>query len=85
MKAQKPNYELLFQSAVSALKQTYEEYKKATIEAIKWTWYGQDGNYSEMDFVAKTREKAHRLWYDCDRLKAEVEEYRKLMEGEEDA
>lgn len=79
-----PDYELLFKSAVSSLKQTYGDYKKAMIESIRWTWYGQDGNYCEMDFVRENREKAHRLWYEVDRLKAQVEEYRKLMEGAEE-
>lgn len=84
-KKTEPNYELLFKSAVTGLQNTYSQYKTAMTRALQYTWYGDDGNYAELDSAIEQRDKAHRLWYEVDRLKAQVEEYRNLMEGAEDA
>lgn len=78
-----PDYKLLFKSAVSSLRQTYEDYKKAMIESIRWTWYGDDGNYAELNTALAMRTKADQLIREVYRLKEEVEKYRELMEGAE--
>lgn len=44
-----PNYQLMFESAVSALQNAYAEYKKAQVEAIRWTFIDADGHMAILD------------------------------------
>ena len=80
----KPNYELLFKSAVTALQVTYNSWKAARIKEIRMSWFGDDGNYCEFEGVGEIRIQASNLLHDIQRLQKEVEKYRRLMEGEKD-
>lgn len=84
-KKTEPNYNLMFQSAVIGLQNAYRQYKTAMTMALQSTWYGDDGNYAELNTAIEHREKAHQLNREVYRLKEEVEKYRNLMEGVEDA
>lgn len=83
-KEQTPNYELLFKSAVTALQTAYGEYKKVRVKEIRYSWFADDGTYTEMDCVRELRIKASEYLHDVERLKKEVEKYRRLMEGAEE-
>lgn len=84
-KKTEPNYELLFKSSVTALQTAYGEYKKVRVKEIRYSWFADDGTYTEMDCVRELRIKASEYLHDVERLKKEVEKYRLLVEGAEDA
>lgn len=80
----KPNYELMFKSAVLALQTTYSAYKVAREKELYMSWYGDDGSYRELEGIGKVRVTASELLHEINMLKAQVEEYRRLMEREKD-
>ena len=84
-KEPEPNYDLMFRSTVTALQVTYNAWKAARIKELRMTWFGDDGNYCEFEGVGKIRIQASHLLHDIQRLQKEVEKYRRLKEGEEDA
>lgn len=83
-KKTKPNYDLMFQSAVAALQTTYSAYKVAREKELSMSWYGDDGSYRELEGIGKVRVTASELLHEINMLKAQVEEYRRLMEREKD-
>lgn len=80
----KPNYDMMFRSAVTALQTTYAAYKVAREKELKMSWYGDDGAYCELEGIGQVRIQASDLLHELNRLKTQVEEYRRLMEGAED-
>ena len=40
-----PNYQMLLDSAIYALKDTYTQYKKAINNCYKWTWIDDNGDF----------------------------------------
>jgi hypothetical protein len=84
-KKTKPNYELLFKSAVTGLQIAYDGYKTARRKELEMTWVGMDGRFVELNGIGDVRVKASKYLHEVERLKAEVEKYRELMEGAEDA
>ena len=83
-KEQTPNYELLFKSAATGLQIAYDGYKTARRKELEMTWVGMDGRFVELNGIGDVRVKASEYLHDVERLKAEVEKYRELMEGVED-
>lgn len=77
---QEPNYQMLFSSAVTALQQTYNEYKKALIKDIDFTFVGKDGMYVTLAGAEERAEKISELGKEIVRLKYKVEEYRQETE-----
>jgi len=84
-KEPKPNYELLFKSAVTGLQIAYDGYKTARKKELEHTWVGMDGRFVELEGIKDIRVKASEFLHDVERLKKEVEKYRLLVEGAEDA
>ena len=84
-KKTEPNYELLFKSAVTGLQIAYDGYKTARRKELEMTWVGMDGRFVELNGIGDVRVKASEYLHEVERLKAEVEKYRELMEGVEDA
>ena len=80
----KPNYDVMFRSAVTALQGTYNAWKAARLKELRMSWFGDDGTYTEMDGIGEVRVQAFHLLHDIQGLQKEVEKYRRLMEGEED-
>lgn len=83
-KEPKPNYDLMFRSAVTALQIAYDNYKTARKKELECTWVGMDGRFVELEGIKDIRVKASGYLHDVERLKKEVEKYRRLMEGEKD-
>ena len=80
----KPNYDLLFKSAVYGLQRTYTDYKIAMAEYVKWTWYDDDGHFCILSGRESRAEKVRDLEKKLILVNAEVEKYRRLREGEQD-
>lgn len=83
-KRPEPNYDLMFRSAVTALQIAYDNYKTARKKELECTWVGMDGRFVELEGIKDIRVKASEYLHEVERLKAQVEEYRRLMEGAED-
>ena len=79
----KPNYDLLFKSAVYELQMKYADYKKAVAESLKWTFYDDEGNFCILSGWAERNEKIVSLEKQITVANAEVEKYRRLREGEQ--
>lgn len=76
MKIREPNYQMLFDSAVCAKQQAYQEYKNLMTKWIQSSWIGSNG-----EFVTIKNEYAEQLEKAYDKFinaSIEVEHY-KLM------
>lgn len=76
-----PNYQLMFESAVGALQNAYAEYKKATAEKLRWTFFDNDGNFCILDGFEERQKRVHEAEKEVARLMKEVEELRKKLGG----
>lgn len=77
-KRPKPNYDMLFQSAIYELQRTYAEYKITMAECLKWTWYDDDGKFCILSSLKSRRDKINSLEKKLILVSAEVEKYREL-------
>jgi len=75
---QEPNYQLLFNSAICALQQKYNEYKKAIIKNIEFTWIGNDGEYCFLEGVEERNKKIDELKKEIIRLRFKVDELKEM-------
>ena len=71
-----PNYNIMFQSAVGALQTAYEEYKKARVEQLRWTFFDNDGNFCFLDRYKERKERVDNAEENVARLLKEVEKLR---------
>lgn len=79
-----PNYEILFNSHVSALQYAYTEYKKQIRKYLGCTGYTDDGYFFTLSGSDKIAKKANDALKEVERLKHEVEHYRgKVKEHEQ--
>ena len=78
-----PNYDLMFQSAVSALQSVYAEYKKASSEELRWTFFDNDGRFCFLDGYAERHQKTEKAKEEVVRLMEEAERLRDLKGGAE--
>lgn len=78
-----PNYDLMFQSAVSALQSAYSEYKKAISEELRWTFFDNDGNYCFLDGYEKRRKRTESAKEEVARLMGLVNELRNKIGGDD--
>ena len=44
-KVLEPNYQMLFDSTVLALQNTYKQYKDAVAESLEWSFIDNNGNF----------------------------------------
>lgn len=77
-----PNYQLMFESAVGALQIAHEEYKKATAEELRWTFFDNDGNFCFLEGYEKRQKRTEDAKKEVARLLREVERLRELKGGE---
>ena len=78
-----PNYQLMFEGAVGALQNAYAEYKKATEEELRWTFFDHDGNFCFLDGYEKRRKRTEKAKEEVARLMQEVSRLRDLKGGAE--
>lgn len=71
---QEPNYQLILDSVICALQQKYNEYKKAIIKNIEFTWIGNDGEYCFLEGVEERNKKIDELKKEIIRLRFKVNE-----------
>jgi len=76
-----PNYQLMFESAVGALQTAYAEYKTATAEELRWTFFGNDGRFAFLDGYEKRHQRTENAKEEVARLMREVERLRELKGG----
>lgn len=74
----KPNYQMLFDSAVHGLQIAYNEYKKLLFEDLKLTWYNDEGNFCFFGDAKARKERIANAEKDVKYMKKEVEKYRRL-------
>lgn len=77
-----PNYQLMFESAVSALQLAYSEYKKARYEQLRWTFFSNDGHFCFLDGYKERKERVDNAEKEVARILKEVEKLRKLKGGD---
>ena len=73
-----PNYQMLFESAVRAKQNAYDEYKTYLIKYINASWIGNDGNlcYLRTNYQERLAEAKENL----KRASIDVEQYRMKKE-----
>ena len=74
MEELKPNYEMILDSAVYSLQQTYEDYKRAVVDSLKWTWFDKNGVFTTLDGAEERSKKIENLNREVMRLMLKVEE-----------
>lgn len=79
-KQTKPNLHLILKSAISALQDTYKNYKTTIIEDLRCSWYSDDGVFSVLEGAAERKKKIEdlgqeviRLHFEVDKIKNEIE------------
>lgn len=77
-----PNYELMFESAVSALQTAYTEYKEAVNEELRWTFFDSDGQFGILSGYADRAKRTNDAEREVMRLRCEVDRLRGLKGGE---
>ena len=78
-----PNYQLMFEGAVTALQIAYSEYKKATTENLRWTFFDNDGNFCILDGFEERQKRVREAEKEVERLMEEVSRLRDLKGGAE--
>ena len=76
-----PNYDLMFQNAVSQLKLTVEEYKKSAKKEFDNLFVTSDGHWGVLAGYEKQQQKTQKLGEEVTRLKEEVDKLRILKGG----
>lgn len=80
-KEMRPDYEILFNSTVYALKRAYRQYVKAINDFYKYTWIGQDGEYCILEGWEEREKKIKKLGREVIRLQVILKEIKtKLTE-----
>lgn len=79
-----PNYQLMFESAVTGLQIAYAEYKKAQIEAMRSTFVDKDGRMVILDGYGKRQKRIDCAEAEVDRLMKVVNELRYKLGGDEE-
>ena len=80
----KSNYELMLNSAVCALQQAYEDYKKAVIDNLKYTWFDKNGVLTILDGGEERNRKIEELNKEVMRLMLKVEEIKADMQNQQE-
>ncbi|MDT3386266.1 MAG: hypothetical protein LIR46_00640 [Bacteroidota bacterium] len=78
-----PNYDIMFECAVSALQFTFSEYKKAKKKDMDNTFITADGYIGVLDGYDKRVQKIEALRQEVQRQMQEVERLRELKGGED--
>ena len=78
----KRNKNIVLDSAISALIQTYGEYKKAVIKNLQLTWIDSNGNFACADGFEERCKEIERLTEEINGLAIRVKELRGVMENE---
>ena len=73
-KINEPNYELILKSAISSLQNTYEQYKKAVYESIKYTFINGNGELCMLGGQEERQAKVENLKQELLRLENQIEE-----------
>ena len=79
-KAIEPNYELLFQSAVTGLQAAYSDYKRALIKRLEASGVNNDGMFFTLGDPDEMQDRINVLGKEVFRMEAEVDEIRKLRD-----
>ena len=82
-KGLKPNHKIMLDSAVCALQQTYEDYKRAVVDNLKWSWFDENGVFTILDGAEERNRKIEDLKCEVMRLMLKVEEIKAESEDEE--
>lgn len=77
-----PNYQLMYESAVGALQNAYADYKKATAEELRWTFFDHNGRFCFLDGYEKRRKRTENAKEEVARLMKEVNDLRGLKGGD---
>ena len=77
-----PNYDIMFQSAVSALQSAYSEYKKESSEELRWTFFDNNGQFCFLDGYAERHQRTEKAKEEVARLMEEVSRLRDLKGGD---
>jgi len=75
-----PNWELILKSAIFGKQEAYKEYKKAAMDALKYTFIGSEGEMVIEEGQAERNQKAMDLWKEVMRLDYEIKRIRNEME-----
>lgn len=79
-----PNYQLIFESAVTGLQNAYSEYKEARIEAIRGAFIGADGRMTIRSGYEERQKRIESAETEVVRLADVVSELRDKIGGEDE-
>lgn len=77
-----PNYQIMYESAVTGLQIAYSEYKKARIEAMRWTFIDKDGRIAILNGYAERQKRIENAEAEVVRLMELVNELRYKIGGD---
>lgn len=75
-----PNYQMMLDSAITSLQQTYNDYKEKTIKNIDLTWIDQNGLFTVVSGLEERNEEIERLKKEITRLCFKVEELKQMVD-----
>lgn len=73
-KQPEPNLQLILKSAISALQDTYKNYKTAIINDLQCSWYSDNGELIFLSGVEERKKKITDLEKEVVRLQVKVDE-----------
>ena len=77
-----PNLQLLLKSAISALQDTYKEYKRAIINDLLCSWYSDDGEFAFLAGAEERKKKIEDLGKEVTRLHFEVNQIKNEIKAD---
>lgn len=81
----KPNYKILYQSAIFGLQDAYSRYKREMIRSIESTFIGDNGEFFVLSESEECQADMDKLIEEITLLKLQVNEIKKQMEVENNA
>ena len=81
IKIVEPNYQMLLNSAISALQDTYSQYKKAMNESLRWSFVNNDGEFCILGGYEERQAKIDELSREILRLQFKIKELKECIDG----
>ena len=83
MKNREPNYQIMLKSAIMSLQQEFEDYKKAVVKNLQYTWFDDNGIFTTYEGVEKRNKDIEEKAKEVTRLMFKVAELKQEVESED--
>jgi len=81
IKILEPNYQMMLDSTVVALRQAYKDYKEAVIKNLQLTWYDDNGVFTVLHGVEERNKDIADRAKEITRLMFKVEELKQMVDN----